>query len=538
MTKNRTFRIKKFLPAVLILTLSGSMFSATPDEIKISSVLQERMTASGESDIHAWIYFIDKGFANRLEIEVALENILSDMDERTRWRRGKTRGNSLVDERDIPVNSGYVLSVTRTGAQIRVSSRWLNAVSVSATPGMIRQIAEFPFVKRIDPVFGGKRMDPPEESPQYHDPGANRTEYGNSFDQLQQIGVIDAHATGYTGEGIRVLMLDTGFYKDHESIHTDQIIAEWDFINNDGNTQNEPGDPENAHNHGTYTLSTLGGSFDGQLYGPAYNAEFLLAKTEDVSQEVPIEEDWYVAGLEWGESLGADVASSSLGYIDWYTPEDLDGLTAVTTIAVNIAIENGMVITTAAGNSGEDGIIAPADAFDVITCGAVDWEGVLAWFSSVGPTADGRTKPEVCARGVSTWCADITSPSAYREASGTSLSTPLVGGAAAIILSAHPDWTPQMVREALMMTASNAETPDNQYGWGIINVMAALTYFDNMGDVTGDGELNVSDIVLTVNFILGVIQPTPQQSHKADMNHDGTVDVQDIIEMVNMIVNP
>jgi subtilisin family serine protease len=191
---------------------------------------------------------------------------------------------------------------------------------------------------------------------------------------------------------------------------------------------------------------------------------------------VPIEEDQYVAGLEWGESLGADIASSSLGYIDWYEFEDLDGMTAVTTIAVNTAIENGMVVVTAVGNSGTGGIVVPADAENVIACGAVDSDGNIASFSSQGPTADGRIKPEVCALGVSTYCAGVNSTSAYRYENGTSLATPLVAGAAACVLQAHPDWTPQQVREALMMTASDPENPDNQYGWGIIDVMGTINY--------------------------------------------------------------
>jgi subtilisin family serine protease len=180
--------------------------------------------------------------------------------------------------------------------------------------------------------------------------------------------------------------------------------------------------------------------------------------------------------LEWGESLGADIASSSLGYIDWYEFEDLDGTTAVTTIAVNTAIENGMVVVTAVGNSGTGGIVVPADSENVIACGAVDSNGNIASFSSQGPTADGRIKPEVCALGVSTYCAGVNSTSAYRYENGSSLATPLVAGAAACVLQAHPDWTPQQVREALMMTASDPENPDNQYGWGIIDVIEAINY--------------------------------------------------------------
>jgi len=398
-------------------------------------------------------------------------------------------------------------------------------------------LAELSFVDKIDLVYRGKRIQAETAADLDIQQNSNtRVEYGESFGQLDQINAIAAHDAGYKGQGVLVLMLDTGYYKDHESMPAERIIAEWDFINNDGETQNELNDPESSHNHGTYTTSTLGGAFEGQLYGPAYEAEFLLAKTEDVSQEEPIEEDWYVTGLEWGELLGADVASSSLGYIDWYTFDDLDGETAVTTIAVTIAIENGMTVATAAGNYGDNGIIAPADAFDVITCGAVNVNGEIAGFSSHGPTADGRIKPDVCAQGVNTYCANTDDPSSYRTANGTSLSTPLVGGAVAVILSARPNWTPYMIREALMMTANNVDNPDNQYGWGVIDIMAAIDYFSIAGDVNNDDVLDVLDLVLIVNYILGPELPTEEQLTIADINNDGILDVIDLVQLVAIII--
>ena len=455
---------------ILFLFL-GFVLSANPQ-------VNENMLRAGLRSggfYRAWIFFNDK-----TEGESTSENVfqkaLDNLDNRTRMRRSKVRHFSLVDNRDIPVSPDYIDEIKYTGVTIRTVSKWLNAVSVSGTIEQLRSISDFPFVKKIDPVYGGKRKSPVQRSLLKSSTELGRSDYGPSYDQLDQINVIAAHEAGYTGAGVRVLMLDTGYYTDHEAIHEEQVIAEWDFINNDGETQNEEGDPDSQHNHGTYTLSALGGRFDGELYGPAYGAEFLLAKTEDVSQEVPIEEDQYVAGLEWGESLGADIASSSLGYIDWYEFEDLDGTTAVTTIAVNTAIENGMVVVTAVGNSGTGGIVVPADSENVIACGAVDSNGNIASFSSQGPTADGRIKPEVCALGVSTYCAGVNSTSAYRYENGSSLATPLVAGAAACVLQAHPDWTPQQVREALMMTASDPENPDNQYGWGIIDVIEAINY--------------------------------------------------------------
>ncbi len=485
--------------------------------------------------LNYWVYFSDKGYESEVAINNALDSNLSEMDIHTILRRSKTRNDQLVDIRDLPVNEHYITSVLETGAEWRTTSKWLNAVSVRADFTQINEIKKLPFVDSLALVLKGKRIETiPLISTISND--FQRLEYGPSYNQLEQINVIAAHDSGYAGQGVRVLMLDTGYFTEHEAIPEEQIIAEWDFINNDGETQNEDGDPENQHNHGTYTLSTLGGRLEGQLYGPAYAAEFLLAKTEDVSQEEPIEEDWYVAGLEWGESMGADVASSSLGYIDWYTFSDLDGESAVTTIAVNIAVENGMVVCTAAGNSGEDGIIAPADAFNVITCGAVDSLGELTWFSSHGPTADGRIKPEVCARGLYTFCATPDEFNSYGALSGTSLSTPLIGGASAVILSAHPDWTPLQVREALMNTASQFENPDNYYGWGVIDVMEAINYVFPYGDVNFDGQADVLDIVLIVNYILEISEFDDEQVFQADINSDAVIDILDIIALINNIL--
>ncbi len=521
---------------ITALLTSLTAFSLLSAGEKISAPVQKQL-ADG-NPLSVWIYFTDKQL-NPDELEASVQKLASQIPQRTITRRSKVISGNPIGEWDIPVSEGYVDSVLAAGADLRVESRWLNAVSVTAEPAQIRELAELPFVSKIDLVHKGFRIAPtisPTPSDPADPPNELRNDYGPSFDQLDQINVIAAHEAGYTGEGVMVLMLDTGYYTDHESIPNDQIIEEWDFINNDGVTSNEEGDQDNQHNHGTATLSALGGQMDGELYGPAYNAWFLLAKTEDMSQEAPIEEDWYVAGLEWGEQLGAQVASSSLGYIDWYAFEDLDGETAVTTIAVNTAVGLGVVVVTAAGNYGDDGIIAPADAFQAVTCGAVDSEGEITSFSSVGPTADGRIKPEVCARGLYTHCASGSNPTEYRDAHGTSLSTPLVGGACALILEAHPDWTPANVRYALMSTADNSLDPNNEYGWGIIDVMAAISLNLELGDVNQDGDINVLDAVTLVNIVLGEITPGDHQFFVSDLNQDSQLDVLDVVQLVNIII--
>ncbi len=222
----------------------------------------------------------------------------------------------------------------------------------------------------------------------------------------------------------------------------------------------------------------LGGYAPGTLIGPAYGADFLLAKTETDKFERPIEEDYWVAGIEWAESLGAEVVSSSLGYTDWYTFADMNGLTAVTTRAANRAAELGVVVVNAAGNergAAWNHIIAPADGFEVLAVGAVTSSGAIASFSSPGPTADGRIKPDVCALGVNNRLAAnlADGTDTYDRGSGTSFATPLIGGVAALLLEAHPGWTPREVRAALLASASRSGAPNNDFGWGIANAAAA-----------------------------------------------------------------
>jgi subtilisin family serine protease len=294
------------------------------------------------------------------------------------------------------------------------------------------------------------------------------------------INVRPIHAQGLTGRGVIVAILDTGFRKSHLAFQSSRVLAERDFVMGDSDVQQNPADPKDYSDlHGTACWSLLGGYAPGQTIGPAFGADFILAKTEDVRSEKPIEEDYWVAGMEWAEALGADVLSSSLGYTGWYTFAKMDGQTAVTTRAADRAVGLGVVVVTAVGNERQNSwghVIAPADAFGVIAVGAVDARGALASFSSPGPTADGRIKPEVCAMGVNNYIATNSSDTKFSWGSGTSFSTPMTAGVAALLLEAHPDWTPAQVRTALMQTARSASAPGNDFGWGLINAAAAVRY--------------------------------------------------------------
>jgi serine protease AprX len=519
---------------------------ALPKETPVISEKFKQLLSQKEPEqkVKVWVFFTDKGIFDPGEYESALNRAATILTERAARRRAKTMKPNLVDFKDLPVDHTYVNEILKYQAKLRQKSRWLNAASFEIPVSRLDRISDLDFVRSVKPVLGGKRRPvPPQVPPQKPQKGPSKFDlnYGASYAQLQQLNVPAVHNLGYKGQGVLVCMMDTGYLKDHQAFQladsTGRILAEWDFINNDDNTQNEEGDPSTQHNHGTCTWSALGGAADGNLYGPAYGAFFILAKTEDVSMEHPIEEDNWMAGMEWADSIGADVISSSLCYIDWYTYEDLDGNTAVTTIAADIAAERGIVVCNAMGNSGPGSgtLLAPADADSIIACGAVDANGYLASFSSRGPTFDGRTKPEVCARGVSTRCASPYNLYGYTTASGTSLSTPLIGGCAALILSAHPYWTPMQVREAMMMTASRADIPDNNYGWGIPDLLAAIQYsFYLTGDVTGDGEVDVADAIYLIHYLY-LSGPSPDPLFLGDVDCDDLLNIGDVIYLINYL---
>ncbi|UCD17914.1 MAG: S8 family serine peptidase [Candidatus Zixiibacteriota bacterium] len=461
-------------------------------------ILSEKATRylfSQESDrVNIWIFFTDKGVFNQADYSRAATKM--EIGAHAAQRRSKVGVEGVVFA-DLPIRQKYVERIIQLGATHRRSSRWLNAASFEVSKDVLESVAALPFVNKIQPVAKFKRIDVPPEGPEPQMPEFEKTQsdalnYGLSYTQMQMINAPAMHDMGYNGEGVIVAMLDTGYRKSHvafqQAYSEGRVLAEYDFIFNDDETQNESEDNAAQHNHGTYTLSALGGFAPGNLIGPAYGASFLLAKTEDIRSEYPAEEDNWMAAMEWADSLGADVISSSLGYSDWYFFFEFDGQTAVTTIAANIATSLGIIVCNSMGNEGTFGfrtLIAPADAFEILACGAVGANESIASFSSKGPTSDGRLKPEVCAMGVNTRSANPLGDFGYTYVSGTSLSTPLVGGAAAVLRQAHPTYTPQQIRKAFMLTADNADTPDSTYGWGIIDMVAAFNWGANFrADVT------------------------------------------------------
>ena len=378
------------------------------------------------NEYRIWIYFKDKTGSNKI-----------NATQEAYKRRLKHGSRSDYNWYDLKITPKYISVIKSLGLKVENESRWLNAISVTCSENDLDSIVKFPFVKKIEPVKGYKKKH--FEAVQENQTFSRDLDYGDANIQIEQINVHLLHNQGLTGEGIRVLLLDTGYDLSHNAFQSINVIDQWDVINDDSETANQNEDEQNNNqdDHGTKILSIIAANSPGNLIGPAFGAEFLLAKTEDVSQEWQQEEDDYVAGLEWGEINGADIASSSLGYADWYSESDFDGNTAITTIAVDIAVSLGVSCVTAVGNGYA---IAPADADSVISVGAVNYLGEIANFSTRGPTFDGRIKPEVCAQGVNVWAVSTYNNSDFINIyNGTSASTPLVAGAIALLKQARPD---------------------------------------------------------------------------------------------------
>ena len=490
-----------FLLCIILLYLStaslaqsGNSFtyvqkklSRTKDISNLDLYLNKYISNDEES-ITVWLFFTDKGFNDNTALNDRLRDYEFNRNSLSLSKRNKPY--KTFDFSDLPVDPSHLEEISIHISKLRHVSRWFNAVSVELPVTNLDQLIQLPFVSRIQPVRRLSRSNLEtnfKASPEFRkNSSAVMVDYGISFDQLDQINVIEAHIAGYTGENIIIAMFDTGFLLSHDAfshiLDSDRLLNQRDFVGGDDNVQDEG--MESNHSHGTSTWSVVGGLLDSAIIGAAYNASFILAKTEITDSETKLEEDNWIAAAEWVETLGADVISSSLAYFDFdgvaddYSVSDLDGNTGLITIAADLAVSKGIIVVTAIANEGpgSTSLWMPADGNDVITVGAVNSLGMVASFSSRGPTADGRIKPDVVARGVLTAIASSSKNSSFGVSSGTSFSTPLVAGAAALVLEANPCWSPGDVKFALKNSADNAFSPNNDVGWGVIDVMAAINF--------------------------------------------------------------
>jgi len=391
--------------------------------------------------------------------------------------------------RDVPLTDA-TQRLRAAGVIPRTTSRWLYAVSASVPAQALVALGRERWIGRIQPLGRWRRSAQPNRIDEWTvlagdtcAAGGDPT-YGASEMPYRQLHLRPLADAGVNGSGVRIAILDAGFNTQDPVFAGVTLTAQHDFVFGDSVVRDEPNDQPGAQFHGTAVWSLFAGLVPGRLVGIARGASFLLAKTEDIRSETRVEEDNYVAALEWADSIGVDIVSSSLGYLSFdngfsYTPSQLNGDVAVTSVAADSAAARGILVVTAAGNEGPGfrTLVTPGDAHSVITAGAEDSLGTITGFSSRGPTADGRLKPDLTAPGLDV-CTDAGG--SLGRLAGTSFSTPLLAASAALLKQLHPTLSPLAMRDALRVHASNHATPDSIRGWGRPDVTAAATFADGV----------------------------------------------------------
>jgi len=421
------------------------------------------------------------------------------LSERSIQRRAKVDPvNFLIDEYDYAIKDKVINQIGQTGVYIRRVSKWLKAVSVEADSASVEILSDYPFVRKIDVVQtfktvideNVKKIDQKPQSKQLSPDENHVFDYGSSIKQNSVINAVKLHNAGLTGKGVIIALFDTGFEINHPAFDSLYIIAAYDFINNDTDVTGIDCDTTLAINrilrnqqsyHGTLTLGTISAFAPGVIIGVAIDASVVLAKTEISCNdaEIKIEEDNWIAAAEWADSIGVDIINSSLGYTEFddsgsYTFEDLDGDTPlITAMADRAASKNILVVNSAGNERGNDWghIVTPADGDSVLAVGAIINDSVLASFSSPGPTADGRIKPDIVAPGVNVISA--MQGDTYAMVSGTSFSSPLTAGGAALAFEHDSTMTATELIELIHQTGDRSENPDNNFGYGVFNAAKA-----------------------------------------------------------------
>ena len=446
------------------------------------------------------IYWVK--FADKANSPYSIDRPEEFLSERALERRARL--NIGIDEYDIPVNPQYLQAVAGCGAQLLNPSKWLNGVTVyTDSQSVVDAINALEFVEQVRncPDYPEAQRDKEiwlaNEMKESGKPVMVRDFYGGAHDQVFQLRVNELHDMGYHGEGVHIAVLDGGFertpgYSCFDAMRDEgRLLGIRDFVYGSTSVYSQS-------THGTSCLSTMAAYDPNNMVGTAYKASFYLIHTEDSFNENIVEEYNWVSGAEYADSLGVDLCTTSLGYIDFDMPQwdhsvvDFDGKTAPMTIGAEIAVSRGMICTNSAGNEYEGyctlGI--PADAEHVITVGAVNAAGNRADFSSTGPTYDGRIKPDVMAQGEGTYVAASWGSNPYQYGSGTSYSNPVLAGAVALLRQARPNASVQEICDALRAAGNYADNPDNYYGYGIPDFVAALNMIDDVEEVSmGENEI-------------------------------------------------
>lgn len=422
----------------------------------------------------AWIFFKDK--PSQTSFIASPLNMLSQraLDRRMRY-------NIVLDAKDIPIENTYFSQIKNAaGITVKAKSKWLNALHIQGNQADISKLLTLSFVSKIEFAnkslnLAGKNRKQEKVVKKSNKLNVINFNYGNAANQIQMLKGNVLHENNFTGQGMQIAIIDAGFpnvdnFAAFKRIRdNNQILGGYDFVNRSE-------DFYTGSSHGMSVLSTIAGYVDNQFIGSAPDAKFYLFISEDAVNETPLEESLWVEAAEKADSLGVDIINTSLGYTTFdnakynYVYADMDGKTTFISRGAEIAFSRGMIVVNSAGNEGNVSwryIGAPADAASVLSIGAVNATGVIASFSSYGPTADNRVKPDVCAQGAGVYV--INASGAIATSNGTSFSSPVLTGVVACLWQAFPDKVNAEIIKMIKESAHLYTSPTAQEGYGIPN---------------------------------------------------------------------
>ena len=396
----------------------------------------------------------------------------------------RARQHLAVDSTDLPISPKYLKLLAECGGEVVSRSKWNNTAVIRTTDTTtVDRMSSLPFVGSVKKVWTSPdSVAEPKPRPKYHDTLVLHDTtgvklHGAAEDQLQMLGGVELHAEGYRGDGMTIAVMDAGF------LNAD-IIPALRRINLIGFVNFAAASGDNIFTssaHGTQVLSTLATNVPNVYVGAAPDASYWLLRCEDQQSEQPVEEDYWAAAAEFADSVGVDVINSSLGFHDYDNPSDSyvyqqqDGATALISRTASMLASKGIVLVNSCGNDGMSAwkkINFPADARNILSVGAVTSTRRNAAFCSVGPTADGRIKPEVMAQGSPTMV--VTERGTISSDMGTSFASPLIAGMVACLWQKYPEKTALEIIDGVKRMGDNYAHPDNIYGYGIPDFSRSL----------------------------------------------------------------
>ena len=439
-------------------------------------------------------YYFFVQFSDKNSSPFSLSNPSEYLSARALARR--TYFGITCDSTDLPVNANYINQINNLGIKIHSRSKWLNGITVIASDSSkMNQVRMLPFVKKVQ--FTGIKSSPAYIKSNIKKSTETLT-YGMTATQINQVNGSFLHNLGFTGKGIHVGVLDAGF--NNVNINTcfdslrlqSRLLGTKDIIEPVSNIYAEDA-------HGANVLSIMTGNKPENFLGSTPHASFWLIRTEYVPSEYIVETDFWVAGIEFADSVGVDVVNSSLGYTTFdtvpmnFTYADMNGKVSRASIAATMAAHKGIIICNSMGNDGNKTwkyLGSPADADDILSVGAVTSTGAASSFTSFGPSTDFRIKPEVCAMGTATAFVNIIGTS--QGGNGTSYSSPVIAGMMACYMQyIKSNFTGKSIKdiiESVKKSASNYTNPIDPLGYGIPDFQKASTI------ITAVDKLNESSL--------------------------------------------